>query len=199
MPLGAAATMAMHPRYHFLLYMRILHPHSVSMSACKCDVLEHRLTQPPYLHYRHLDQTFELGGAFGLCTAYTLCGDYRYTVLTKTKLPNWNLPTRIGDQSAKLNFSPNFPVCTCVSCPELHLPRPLRCRATEATEALVPLKYMYHSRGDKPPFMCLVWDKCMLGHYTLDSLPVLYETSLLWFMLNTGTNWLTLPIHSSVP
>ena len=62
--------------------------HTVSMTACKCDDLEHRLTQPPYLHYRHLNRTFELGGAFGLCTAYTLCGDYRYTVLTKTILPN---------------------------------------------------------------------------------------------------------------
>ena len=90
--------------YHFLVYMRILHPHSVSMTACKCDDLEHRLTQPPYLHYRHLDWTFKLGGAFGLCTAYTLCGDYRYMLLAKTKLPNWNLPTRVGDQSAKLNF-----------------------------------------------------------------------------------------------
>ena len=37
--------------YHFLVYMRILHPHSVSMSACKHDVLEHSLAQPPYLYY----------------------------------------------------------------------------------------------------------------------------------------------------
>ena len=86
----------MRPCYRFLVHCL----HSVSMSACKCDVLKHRLTQPPYLHYR----MFELGGAFRLCTAYTLCDDYRYTVLTKTKLPNWNLPTRIGDQSAKLYF-----------------------------------------------------------------------------------------------
>ena len=142
--------------------------------------------------YRHLDWMFELGGAFGLCTAYTLCGDYRYTVLAKTKLPNWNLPTRIGDQSAKLNFHQIFryvPVYLVLNsiCPAL------KCGgAIGATEAL-----KYQSR--EPPFMCSVWDKFMMGHYTLDSLPILYETSLLWFMLNTGTNWLTLPIHCSVP
>ena len=107
----------MRPCYRFLVHRL----HSVSMSTCKCDVLEHTLTQPSYLHYRHLDPMFELGGVFGLCTAYTLCGDYRYTVLAKTKLPNWNLPTRIGDQSAKLNFHRIF---WYVSCPELHLPRP---------------------------------------------------------------------------
>ena len=130
-----------HPRYHFLVHRL----HSVSMSACKCDDLEHRLTQPSYLHYRHLDWMFELGGMFRLCTAYTLCGDYRYTVLAKTKLPNWNLPTRIGDQSAKLNFHRIFRVCTCVSCLELHLPHPQGCGATGAMEAL-----KYQSRGINP-------------------------------------------------
>ena len=74
--------------YHFLVYMRILHPHSVSMSACKHDVLEHSLAQPPYLHYRHLDQTFELGGAFRLRIVYMSCSNYQYTFLAKTKPPN---------------------------------------------------------------------------------------------------------------
>ena len=48
--------------YHFPLL--VLHPHTVSMCACKCDVFEHSLAQPPYLHYRHLNRTFVLGGAF---------------------------------------------------------------------------------------------------------------------------------------
>ena len=97
-----------------LAYMRILHPHSVSMSACKRDVLEYSFlytAQPPYLHYRHLDRTFKLGGAFGL-RVRCVRGDYWYTYdiiackkkNAKLKSANWNWrPIR------QIKFPQNFP------------------------------------------------------------------------------------------
>ena len=55
-------------RFVVTTFSRILHPHSVSMSACKLDVLKHTF-QPPYLHYRRtsIECSNCMGRAFELC------------------------------------------------------------------------------------------------------------------------------------
>ena len=79
-------------------------PTSASMSAWKRDVLEHSFlytAQPPYLHFQHLNWTFELGGAFGLRIR---CVTITYEIIArKNKTAKLKSANGIGDWSPKLN------------------------------------------------------------------------------------------------
>ena len=66
--------------------------------------------QPPYLHYRHLDRTFELGRAFKLRIRHVVITSIRMTIFAcknktaKLKSTNWNWrPIR------QIKFPLNFP------------------------------------------------------------------------------------------